>query len=125
MTLAFDLSGGSRHFQSPILRFSWEGSFRGWPTVHFRYNLSTCSPPCRSRPGFHPADGDFYFRAFDGLVARSAAGYHYRDNWAIFSGGSFPARTPTSIAATARRTGQADFPHPALGKDAHPTSSAC
>jgi hypothetical protein len=28
MTLAFDLSGGSRHFQSPTLRFSWEGSFR-------------------------------------------------------------------------------------------------
>jgi len=77
------------------------------------------APPCRSRLGFHPADGDFYLRAFDGLVARSAAGYHYRDNWAIFSGGSFPARTPTSIAATAHRTGQADFPHPALGKDAH------
>ena len=31
--------------------------------------------------------------------------------------GLSPARTPTSIAATARRTGQADFPHPALGKD--------
>src|ERR1700752_847813 len=45
MTLAFDLSGGSRHFQSPTLRFSWEGAFRGGPTVHFRYNLSTCSPP--------------------------------------------------------------------------------
>ena len=29
MTLAFDLSGGSRHFPSPTLRFSWEGSFRG------------------------------------------------------------------------------------------------
>src|SRR5438046_8154698 len=40
----------------------------------------------------------------------------YRDNWAIFSGGSFPARNPTSIAATAHRTGQADFPAPALGK---------
>jgi len=77
------------------------------------------APPCRSRLGFHPADGDFYLRAFDGLVARSAAGYHYRDNWAIFSGGSFPARTPTSIAATAHRTGLADFPHPALGKDTH------
>jgi hypothetical protein len=47
-------------------------------------------PPCRSRPGFHPASGDFYLRAFDRLVARSAAGYHYRDDWAIFSAGSFP-----------------------------------
>ncbi len=25
----------------------------------------------------------------------------------------------------AHRTGQADFPHPALGKDAHRTKSAC
>jgi len=31
--------------------------------------------------------------------------------------GLSPARTPTSIAATAHRTGLADFPHPALGKD--------
>ena len=35
--------------------------------------------------------------------------------------GLSPIRMPTSIAATAHRTGQADFPHPALGKDAHRT----
>jgi hypothetical protein len=45
MTLAFDLSGGSRHFRSPTPRFSWEGSYRDLPTVRFRYDLSTCSPP--------------------------------------------------------------------------------
>ena len=45
MTLAFDLSGGSRHFQSPTLRFSWEGSYRDLLTVRSRYDLSTCSPP--------------------------------------------------------------------------------
>ena len=54
-TLAFDLSGGSRHFPSPTLRFSWEGSFRGCPTVHFRYNLSTCSPPLSEPTGFPPS----------------------------------------------------------------------
>jgi hypothetical protein len=50
-TLAFDLSGGSQHFRSPTLRFSWEGSFRGCPTVRFRYNLSTCSPPLSEPTG--------------------------------------------------------------------------
>ena len=54
-TLAFDLSGGSRHFRSPTLRFPWEGSFRGWPTVHFRYNLSTCSPPLSEPTGLPPS----------------------------------------------------------------------
>ncbi|PYX27361.1 MAG: hypothetical protein DMG77_19070 [Acidobacteria bacterium] len=40
--------------------------------------------------------------------------------------------SPTSIRfdlalfpVPAHRTGQADFPHPALGKDAHRTKSAC
>jgi hypothetical protein len=54
-TLAFDLSGGSRHFRSPTLRFPWEGSFRGCPTVHFRYNLSTCSPPLSEPTGLPPS----------------------------------------------------------------------
>jgi hypothetical protein len=30
--------------------------------------------------GFPPADGDFYFRAFSGLIARTAAGYNYGGN---------------------------------------------
>src|SRR6266581_345228 len=92
------------------------GNFGADLRFTFATTCRLARPPCRSRPGFHPADGDFYLRAFDGLVARSAAGYHYRDNWAIFSGGSFPARTPTSIAATAYRTGQAQLTHPALGE---------
>ena len=36
--------------------------------------------------GFHP---DFYFRAFDGLVTRTAAGYHYSGNWASSTDGIF------------------------------------
>jgi hypothetical protein len=40
------------------------------------------------RGGAHRAD-DFYFRAFDGLVTRSAAGYHYGGNWASSTGGTF------------------------------------
>jgi len=32
--------------------------------------------------------GDFYFRAFDGLVALPAAGYDYGGNWIISTGGT-------------------------------------
>jgi hypothetical protein len=35
------------------------------------------------------ANEDFYFRASDGLVTRSAAGYNYRGNWASSPGGTF------------------------------------
>ena len=89
MTLAFDLSGGSRHFQSPTLRFSWEGSYRDLLTVRSRYDLSTGSPPL-SEPtrASLPADRGFYVRAFDGLVTRSAAGYRYGGNWAISTDGT-------------------------------------
>ena len=55
----------------------------------FRYNLSICSPSCRIRPGFPPAYEDFYFRAFDGLVSRSAAGYDYSGNWVSSTDGTF------------------------------------
>ena len=30
--------------------------------------------------GFPPANGDFYFRASSGLIARTAAGYNYGGN---------------------------------------------
>jgi hypothetical protein len=73
----------------PTLRFSWGSLFRGFTTVHVRYSLSICSPSCRSRPGLHPADEDFRFRASDGLVTRSAAGYDYRGNWASSPGRIF------------------------------------
>jgi hypothetical protein len=37
----------------------------------------------------NPAAEDFYFRASDGLVTRSAAGYDYRGNWASSPGRTF------------------------------------
>jgi hypothetical protein len=73
----------------PTLRFPWGVRFRGFTTVRFRYDLSSCSPSCRSRPDFRPAYEDFYSRASDGLVARSVAGYDYGVNWIISTGGSF------------------------------------
>jgi hypothetical protein len=80
-----------------------ESHFEAYLRFAFAYNLPTCSPPCRSRPGFRPAYGDFYIRASSGLVTRTAAGYDYSGNWASSTGGTHcltPARPPTSIAAT-------------------------
>ena len=74
--------------------------FRGFTTVRFRYDLSSCSPSCRSRPGVHPVHEDFYCRAFGGLVTRTAAGYHYGvqlDN--LHRRDFHPLALPTSIAA--------------------------
>jgi hypothetical protein len=45
-------------------------------------------PSCRSGPSFRPAHEDFYFRAFDGLVTRTAAGYDYGGNWISSTGGT-------------------------------------
>jgi hypothetical protein len=62
--------------------------FEAYLRFAFAYNLPTCSPPCRSRPGLHPVYGDFYIRASSGLVTRTAAGYHYSGNWASSTGGA-------------------------------------
>jgi hypothetical protein len=32
--------------------------------------------------------GDFYFRAFNGSVTLTVAGYDYGGNWTIFTGGT-------------------------------------
>ena len=85
----FDPMGGSRHFRHPHTPILVRERFRGFTTVRLRYDLSICSPSCRSRPGFHQAYEDFYFRASDGLVTRSAAGYNYRGNWASSPGRTF------------------------------------
>jgi len=63
--------------------------------------------PCRSRPRFRPAYGDFYIRASGGLVTRTAAGHDYSGNWASSTDGTYysaPARTPTSIPTTHNQT---------------------
>jgi len=38
---------------------------------------------------FASSQRNVYFRASDGLVTRSVAGYHYSANWAICTGGAF------------------------------------
>ena len=44
------------------------------------YGLSGCWPPCTDLTGL-PANGGFYFQAFDGSVSLSVAGYNYNSGW--------------------------------------------
>jgi hypothetical protein len=60
---------------APTLRFSRGVLFRGLTTVRSRYDLSICSPPCRSWPGFHGANGDFSRAARD-HSSRTLPWYH-------------------------------------------------
>jgi hypothetical protein len=97
-TLAFDLSGRSRHFRSPTLRFSWKGSYRDFTTVRSRYDLSTCSPP--------------FVGADQGLPQPTEAFTSgLSTDWS-------PAPPPDiTTGATGQVPLSRDFPHPALGKD--------
>ena len=110
-TLAFDLSGRSRHFRSPTLRFSWEGSFRDFTTVHSRYNLSTCSPPFVGANRGLPQPTEAFTSGLSTDwspspppdITTGATGQ-------VLLTGLSPVRTPTSIAATAHRTRTGGFP---------------
>jgi len=55
------------------------GWFRGYTGSLLRYGLSSCLPPCTdlTRNFFFPANGDFYSRASDELVALLVVGYNY------------------------------------------------
>ncbi len=64
-------------------------SFRGLTTVRLRYDLLFCLPSLSEQTRFASSHREgVYFRASDGLVTRPVAGYHYRANWAICTGGT-------------------------------------
>ena len=46
-----------------------------------------------------PATGGFYFRACDGSVTLTVAGYHYDSHWTPLSAGLSPAGMAASVAA--------------------------
>ena len=49
--------------------------------------------------GLFPANGDFYFQAFDELVSRPIAGYNYGSYWTTLPVGLSPTRAAASFAA--------------------------
>jgi hypothetical protein len=88
-TLAFDYSGQSRHFRFSPPSDSREAMYF---VASLRFTFATTYRLVRPPVGadrVSPADEDFYFRASDGLVTRSAAGYSYRGNWASYPDGTF------------------------------------
>jgi|HubBroStandDraft_6_1064221.scaffolds.fasta_scaffold748111_1 hypothetical protein len=91
MTLAFapGLMGSAlstSHAPIPLWGNLISGLHYGSPSLRPVDLLALLSELTRS---FNPAVEDFYFRASDGLVTRSAAGYDYRGNWASSPGGIF------------------------------------
>ena len=64
---------------NPAIRFT-RGTVFAATLVRCCYGLSGCWPPCTDLPGL-PANGGFYFQAFDGSVALPVAGYDYNSVW--------------------------------------------
>ena len=62
-----------------------------------------------------PANRDFYFQAFDELVALFIAGYRYGSNWTISADGTFTHKSSSVIRCT--RSVRAELPHTALTVD--------
>jgi hypothetical protein len=82
------------------IRFA-RGTVFGAPLVRNCYGLSGCWPPGTDLTGL-PANGGFYFQAFSGSVALSAAGYDYNSVWTPLLAGLSPAGMAASLAALVR-----------------------
>ena len=71
---------------------SGEHSLSGLPGSHLPAHLLRpveLLAPLTDLTGLSSSHGDFYFRASDGLVTRSAAGYNYGGHWVSSTDGTF------------------------------------
>ena len=87
----------TRHSQHPTIRFA-RGTGFGATLVRNCCGLSGCWPPCTDLTGL-PANGGFYFQAFDRSVALPVAGYNYNSVWTPLLAGLSPAGMAASVAA--------------------------
>src|SRR5262249_3425313 len=85
---------------NPAIRFA-RGTVFAATLVRDCYGLSGCWPPCTDLTGL-PANGGFYFQAFDGSVTLPVAGYDYNSLWTPLLAGLSPAGMAASLAALAR-----------------------
>src|SRR5262249_8784706 len=85
---------------SPAIRFM-RGTVFAATLVRNCYGLSGCWPPCTDLTGL-PANGGFYFQAFDGSVPLLVAGYNYNSVWTPLLAGLPPAGMAASLAALVR-----------------------
>jgi hypothetical protein len=86
--------------ENPAIRFT-RGTDFGATLVRDCYGLSGCWPPCTDLTGL-PANGGFYFQAFNGSVVLPAVGYDYNSDWTPLLAGLSPAGMAASLAALAR-----------------------
>jgi hypothetical protein len=87
----------TRHSQHPAIRFA-RGTDFGATLVRYCYGLSGCWPPCTDLTDL-PANGGFYFQAFNGSVVLPVAGYNYNSDWTPLLAGLSPAGMAASLAA--------------------------
>jgi hypothetical protein len=80
MTLAFVKSRQTRHSQNSHHPLQMGECFRGFTGSLFAVACRVARPPGGSDREFHPANGDFYARAFDALVTLHVVGYNYGGN---------------------------------------------
>src|SRR5262249_23770289 len=85
---------------NPAIRFA-RGTVFAATLVRDCYGLSGCWPPCTDLTSL-PANGGFYFQAFDGSVTLPVAGYNYNSVWTPLLTGLSPAGMAASLAALAR-----------------------
>jgi hypothetical protein len=72
--------------------------------LHWFATATACQvagPPCTDLTGL-PANGGFYFQAFDGSVTLPVAGYDYNSVWTPLLAGLPPAGMAASLAALVR-----------------------
>src|SRR5262249_49567297 len=84
---------------NPAIRFA-RGTVFAATLVRYCYGLSGCWPPCTDLTSL-PANGGFYFQAFDGSVTLPVAGYNYNSVWTPLLTGLSPAGMAASLAALA------------------------
>src|SRR5215475_4789454 len=85
---------------NPAIRFA-RGTVFAATLVRYCYGLSGCWPPCTDLTSL-PANGGFYFQAFDGSVTLPIAGYNYNSVWTPLLTGLSPAGMAASLAALVR-----------------------
>jgi hypothetical protein len=76
-SLGFVKSRQTRHSQTPIIRFRWANDFAASLVRYLLWPVELLAPPGGSDRELHPANGDFYARAFDALVTLHVVGYDY------------------------------------------------
>ena len=99
-TLAFAMDQRARHSQLSRNPFHAGHGFRGYTGSQLLRPVRLLAPLYGST-GL-PANGGFYFQAFDGSVTLPVAGYDYNSVWTPLLAGLPPAGMAASLAALVR-----------------------